>query len=288
MKSTLGKLQVEQKIARKLGLKAKTQMSPVLEKCCLTLCANESYGKAEKTIALLTGIEVSHSNQHRLVQRVEIPAKTSNQVVRALSGDGGKIRIRSASLGGGEWRDYKAVSLHGGQCAAYFQDNEAVIEWVNQQRLSRVVTCIGDGHDGIWKIMAKIGTEEGRREILDWYHLVENLYKIGGSIKRLERVKGYLWQGEIEEGLAELEGCRGKKVVNFRAYVEKHRSRIVDYQLHQELGIEIGSGSVESTVKQIGARVKIAGAQWKQENVAQILRLRCAYLNQDISLSISA
>ncbi|MBU6230238.1 MAG: ISKra4 family transposase, partial [Cyanobacteria bacterium REEB459] len=37
--------------------------------------------------------------------------------------------------------------------------------------------------------------------------------------------------------------------------------------------------AVESTIKQIGRRVKISGAQWKEDNVPQVLRQRCAYLN---------
>jgi hypothetical protein len=41
----------------------------------------------------------------------------------------------------------------------------------------------------------------------------------------------------------------------------------------------IGSGTVESAVKQIDRRLKISGSQWKPENVNQILQLRCAYLN---------
>ncbi len=41
----------------------------------------------------------------------------------------------------------------------------------------------------------------------------------------------------------------------------------------------IGSGAVESAVKQIGRRLKISGAQWKPETVNQMLHLRCAYLN---------
>jgi len=41
----------------------------------------------------------------------------------------------------------------------------------------------------------------------------------------------------------------------------------------------IGSGSVESSIKQIGRRIKISGAQWKKEHVAQVLKHRCAYLN---------
>jgi ribosomal protein L20A (L18A) len=41
----------------------------------------------------------------------------------------------------------------------------------------------------------------------------------------------------------------------------------------------IGSAAVESAIKQIGARSKISGAQWKIESVNQILSVRCAYLN---------
>ena len=60
-------------------------------------------------------------------------------------------------------------------------------------------------------------------------------------------------------------------------------SQITRIILHQ--GIDIGSGAVESLIKQIGARIKIVGAQWKEKNVPQILRLRCAYLNNEIKMS---
>jgi hypothetical protein len=36
---------------------------------------------------------------------------------------------------------------------------------------------LGDGHRGIWNIFAEIGDEKERREILEVYHLTENLYK---------------------------------------------------------------------------------------------------------------
>jgi hypothetical protein len=116
-----------------------------------------------------------------------------------------------------------------------------------------------------------------------WYHLSENLHKVGGSNSRLKRVESYLWSGEVELAKAEFEGCVGQEVENFKDYLDKHRSRIPDYKLYQESGICIGSGAVESTIKRLGARVKISGAQWKVENVPQLLRLRCAYLNQAIA-----
>ena len=46
----------------------------------------------------------------------------------------------------------------------------------------------------------------------------------------------------------------------------------------------IGSGAVESAVKQIAHRVKITGAQWKAETVNNILQLRCAYLNGQLAI----
>ena len=67
---------------------------------------------------------------------------------------------------------------------------------------------------------------------------------------------------------------------NFCNYLVKHQHRIVNYQYYQAEEIcSIGSGAVESAVKQIGRRIKISGAQWLPENVPQVLAHRCAYLN---------
>ncbi len=57
----------------------------------------------------------------------------------------------------------------------------------------------------------------------------------------------------------------------------------MNYDYLQAEGISIGSGAIESTIKQIGSRLKISGAQWKTENVPQVLRHRCAYLNGNFS-----
>jgi hypothetical protein len=49
--------------------------------------------------------------------------------------------------------------------------------------------------------------------------------------------------------------------------------------ISQQVFCSIGSGAVESAIKQIGARIKISGAQWNVDSVNQILSVRCAYLN---------
>jgi hypothetical protein len=52
-------------------------------------------------------------------------------------------------------------------------------------------------------------------------------------------------------------------------------------------GFTIGSGAVESAVKQIGRRIKISGAQWQAGNVDQVVKHRVAYLNGYFTQSIS-
>ncbi len=129
-------------------------------------------------------------------------------------------------------------------------------------------------------LIAGIATKESRLEILDWYHLVENLYKVGGAQVRLARVEAFLWRGNVAAAIAELNEWSHPQVDNFIAYLYKHHSRIPDYWYFQTEQISsIGSGAIESTVKQIGRRVKISGAQWKKQNVSQVLKHRTAYLN---------
>jgi hypothetical protein len=46
----------------------------------------------------------------------------------------------------------------------------------------------------------------------------------------------------------------------------------------------IGSGAVESAVKQMGRRLQISSARWKIAAVNPMLSLRCAYLNGQLAI----
>lgn len=281
--SIIGQLRLSEKQAQKLHLKAYTQWSPYLEKCCLLLSANESYERAAEDIRVLTGVFVSHSTQQRLVHRQTFELPEVIQPVEEMSLDGGKVRLRTPQGEACEWRDYKAVNLHERSIGAFFQDNQSLVSWVNAQPLAAPLTCLGDGHDGIWNIYEWIGEKSQRREILDWYHLVENLGKVGGSQKRLDAAEACLWQGDVDGAIAQFKTWQHNRVTTFIAYLNKHRSRIVNYDYYQAEGISIGSGAIESTVKQIGRRIKLSGAQWKKDNVPQVLKHRSAYLNGQFS-----
>ena len=280
----MGELTITEKQAEQLNLKKSTQLAPLFEKCCLRQVANLSYFKASQEIEVQTGVKIGHTTLHRLVENQQLVEPRAESPIKETSVDGGKVRIRRPKGEGCHWLDYKAVRLHDSFYAGYFQENEALIDYVNRQPLNSLLTCLGDGQDGIWNIIGKLNPDGNRREILDWFHLLENLHKVGGSNKRLALGKKLLWQGRVDETIKLFELCRRRQAENFCNYLKKHRHRIVNYELLSTQKIcSIGSGAVESSVKQIDRRLKISGAQWRAENINQMLKLRCAYLNDLIS-----
>ncbi|WP_445305275.1 ISKra4 family transposase [Microcoleus sp. w2-18aC4] len=253
----------------------------LLEKCSLRMAAVLSFEKAAIEVGVQTGIKIGHSALHRLVSQKEWSEPIAELSIKETSVDGGKVRVRGQQGEGSQWLDYKAVRLHSSFYAAYFQENESLINFVNNQPLSPLLTCLGDGHDRIWNLINKFNPQGRRREILDWFHLMENLHKVGGSNKRLEPARKLLWEGQVKETIKLFESAGSRQAANFCNYITKHRHRIVNYQLLSEENIcSIGSGAVESTVKQIDRRLKISGAQWSLKNISQMLKLRCTYLNE--------
>jgi hypothetical protein len=285
IKTILGEVSITENQAQYFGLKSHSRLSPKMTKNALLVCANESYQRAEEDLKELTGINISHSTLQRLVNQQELELPESKLGVQEAMVDGGKVRLRTEERGKPcEWRDYKAVSLNGIQLGAFFVDNESLIDWVNSQKLLNPLFCLGDGHPGIWNLFKQIGESEQRKEIIDWYHLKENLYKVGGSIKRLKEGEKLLWEGKKVEALQLFSNLKNKEARNFCQYLERHQTRIINYNYYQQEQIcPLGSGSIESGIKQIGRRVKISGAQWKSENVNSVLSLRCAYLNGVLS-----
>ncbi len=135
-------------------------------------------------------------------------------------------------------------------------------------------------------MFAAIADTQRRQEILDWFHLKENLYKIQATKSFLEQIEAELWYGQVEEAFRILRKSKYVGVTNFINYLQKHRHRLVNYMYFQaEKLSSIGSGAVESAVKQIDKRLQIVGAQWKSENLPQMLSLRCAYLNGQLAPS---
>ncbi len=78
-----------------MQVKARSRLSPQLEKCCLLVNASESYARTAANVEELTGIKISHSSQQRLVQKQEFPEVVMTESVEEMSLDGGKVRLRT-------------------------------------------------------------------------------------------------------------------------------------------------------------------------------------------------
>lgn len=89
LRSCVGIIPLTEKQAERLELPSRTRISPLLEKCCLRVTANESYQKSEAEIEALTGMKVGHTTLHRLVERTEFSPPDAKSAVTEVSVDGG-------------------------------------------------------------------------------------------------------------------------------------------------------------------------------------------------------
>ncbi|NJO51273.1 MAG: hypothetical protein HC840_19555 [Leptolyngbyaceae cyanobacterium RM2_2_4] len=150
--------------------------------------------------------------------------------------------------------------------------------------MNSLLYALGDGHCGIWALFEQMPVPGVMDEILDWFHLKENLYKVEMNPEPLEAISSALWEGQVFTAQKMLNEMATDSAKRFSAYLDRHAGRIPNYRYYQMEGLPIGSGPVESLVKQIDARLQLPGAQWHGDSVAQILKLRCAYLNKQLDV----
>ena len=253
------------------------------------MCAKASYRHAEADIFMLTGIRVSAKTQERMVKRSTLPEPTSEETVGELTLDGGMVRVRTPKGEASVWRQYHGIRVNGdGIGMTWYKDPTALLAWVTTLPLVPMIYLLGDGHCGIWSLFNQMDINLPTDEVLDWYHLKENLYKVEATEGVLESLSSQLWEGRIQQVLAHLAELDNDSAQRFSTYLSTHTGRIPNYRYYQMEGLPIGSGPVESWVKQIDARLQVTGAQWKEETLPQMLKLRSVYLNNQLDYFSSA
>lgn len=271
--------------AKALSVKPRVKHSAYLEQCCLRMCAKAAYQQAETDVAMLTGVRVSAKTQERMVKRASLPEAMSDKPVTEMALDGGMVRVRTPKGQPSEWRQYHGIRLNrNGLGMAWFKSSASLLAWVTTLPVASLLYALGDGHCGIWSLFAQMALPGSIDEILDWFHLKENLYKVETTSEQLEVLAAKLWEGQVSTAIRLLEDIDTDSAKRFRGYLDRHTGRIPNYRYYQMEGLPIGSGPVESLVKQIDARLQLAGAQWNTESLPQVLKLRCAYLNEQLDV----
>jgi hypothetical protein len=166
--------------------------------------------------------------------------------------------------------------------------------WVEMKRRSvdaetmRIV-FLGDGAKWIWDRVGDLANEHSVL-ILDFYHATEHLSGICKELygeqteeywQTFNRWRDSFWEGKVLEVIVELKriraGCKGKRrqlVQDEISYFEENRERM-RYDLYRAMKLPIGSGTVESSCKNvIGARMKQGGMTWSESGAEGMLQIR--------------
>jgi hypothetical protein len=191
-----------------------------------------------------------------------------------------------------------------------FQGYRALFEWIGAEAKKRgygttkftKVLFVADGADAIWALQQEFFPDA--EVCLDWYHVVEKLWKAGKAIcrgTRRERAALEAWvaahkkqlrQGKVEEVIAEIECALGATAVTGpgnkyrREVLGKVRDHFVknvtrmQYAKLRHADLEIGSGVVEGAVRHlVGVRLDGPGMRWGRDRAEAVLHLRCVLIN---------
>ncbi len=179
-------------------------------------------------------------------------------------------------------------------------------EWWTAER----VVVLGDGAEWIWNRAQELFPEA--IQILDLYHTMEHIWEVarqlyGGVGKQKDKGatgatkkqsakdrKTGQWArariaelklGDIKAIIGNLRQRRPKRAAAREAveeligYLDKNRSR-VSYAEYREQGLTVGSGTIESGIKNVvNLRMKGCGMRWAVDRAENMLNLRAAYLS---------
>lgn len=156
------------------------------------------------------------------------------------------------------------------------------------------IPVLGDGASWIWNRVAAIFPPRKTTEIVDFYHVTEYIWGAGKSMLGEETDEVKEWGEKYchtlkHEGpvpvLRELRALSlqrrttPKPLGSAITYFENQSPRM-NYPEYIEQGLQIGSGSAESAVKQVvGVRINQPGMRWKDERAEAVSHVRAAILS---------
>jgi hypothetical protein len=151
---------------------------------------------------------------------------------------------------------------------------------------------VSDAAAWIWNVTGEHFSTS--RQLVDWFHAKEHLYTAGKALygegtpqtqKWVKRMETPLYQGHAAEMAIQLKALakthrRTAKVLRGEAGYFERQQRRMQYLETREDGFPIGSGMVESGIKQFHARLTGPGMRWSHEGMDRILPIRAAILSK--------
>lgn len=248
----------------------------------------------------------AHEARHVAVERVAVPLHRQYELPRkGISLDGGMVHIREEG-----WKEFKVgtifetqprpvrdpqthewVTVPQGVNVTYCAVLGSVTEFspafwrqAVQQRLPWTddTSVTADGAEWIWSLTDDLFPDS--LQILDWYHACEHLAKAAAALHPNDPDQANRWyaraQSRLHQGEASLiaHQLSASNLPDHARYFYTHQRRM-RYHEFRENGYPIGSGTVESGIKQLKARLTGAGMRWSRSAASQMLLLRAAVLD---------
>jgi len=249
---------------------------------------------------------VEHERAHSPVERTQWNHRAYDpRACKAVSLDGGMVYVR-----GEGWKELKAGVI-GDIEHAQLEADLPPDEQRHRLRHLRYVGVVGDGDlfsRALWILALQQGVPYAGRsaviadgaswiwriagdvcpvstQIVDWYHAKDHLAQAAQAAypndpdaaqRWLKQQTDLLYQGEIWKLLGAFRRA-GLDEAHTR-YFHTHQRRM-QYQAFRADGFIIGSGSVESGIKQYKARLTGAGMRWSRAGVNRMVVIRPAILS---------
>jgi len=253
--------------------------------------------KADEAFLKITSGEISHS-------------PTANGVVYILT-DGATLNTRVKDESGSSWRENKLGEVFTSKDIRYWTDHKGESQ---HQILKKEYICylgavdefkkhllacalrngygqfketvvLGDGATWIRNMVEEFYPDA--QQILDYFHLCENVYKYAKALFKADVLKFTPWakrickllkESKYKSVLQELEPNKDKKLdgcnVNLFGYISNNIKNI-DYAEYEKKGYFIGSGAIESGNKIVlQDRLKRAGMRWNTATAQAMLTLK--------------
>ena len=248
---------------------------------------------------------------YRALDTGKLDFSKSTEGVVYIQTDGAALNTRLKDESGSTWRENKLGEVFTSKDIRYWTDHKGdrqhqllrkeYISYVGSvtEFKKHLLACslrngygqftetvvLGDGAEWIRNMVDELFPDA--QQILDYYHLCENVYTFAKALFKLDESKYVPWAKNIcsqlkmskhQEVLRELRSYKNKKpgncTVNLYGYITNN-IRNIDYAVYQEKGYFIGSGAIESGNKIIlQDRLKRAGMRWNTQTAQAMLTLK--------------
>jgi len=152
---------------------------------------------------------------------------------------------------------------------------------------ARKSSVTADGAEWIWNISADLFPDSA--QIVDWFHACDHLAQAAEALFSTDPKRAKVWYQQRQDDLflGNLQAITlpldKATLAQFSHYFHHHQRRM-QYQEFREEGLPIGSGTVESGVKQFKTRLTAAGMRWNPESAQRMLLIRAAVLDHSFDV----